>query len=93
VKIVQTHSFKTKLNEITNYIKKDKQSAAVHFTKKLKQQVLDLKIFPLKYKQSLYFDNENIRDMTYSGYTIVYEVIQKENIIYVLDIFNKNKPC
>jgi len=44
-----------------------------------------------KYKQSIYFDDENLRDMIFKGYTVVYKIdIQKDNI-RIADIFNQNK--
>jgi hypothetical protein len=48
--------------------------------------------FPYKYKQSIYFDDENIRDMTFKKYTITYEVNLENNTIEILKIFNRNKP-
>jgi hypothetical protein len=47
---------------------------------------------PFKYKPSIYFKNENIRDMTYKGYTINYKVNFEKDLIEVLRIFNRNKP-
>ena len=40
---------------------------------------------------SQYFEENNVRDMTYKGYTITYEVNIESEIIEVLDIFNQNK--
>jgi len=48
--------------------------------------------FPYQYKQSIYFDNEEIRDMVYMGYTIVYEIDIENNNLVLLSIFNQNLP-
>ena len=48
--------------------------------------------FPFKYRKSIYFDNENIRDMTFKGYTIIYRINVKKDLIEVIRIFNKNNP-
>ena len=37
------------------------------------------------YRKSVYFDDENYRDLIHKGYTVVYK-IEKERII-ILDIF------
>jgi hypothetical protein len=34
----------------------------------------------------------NVRDMIFKKYTIIYEIKPKEDIIEILDIFNRNKP-
>jgi hypothetical protein len=40
---------------------------------------------PYMYRVSVYADDENVRDMVFKGYTVVYEI--DGNIIIVLDIF------
>ena len=37
----------------------------------------------MMYRKSNYYDNENIRDLTFKGYTVIYEI--HEDIIYILD--------
>ena len=76
---------------ITDYIKKDKQGASVDFAKNLKKTIKNLNNSPFKYRQSDYFDNENIRDLTYIGYTVIYKVYMDKKTIVVVDIFNQNK--
>ena len=92
MKIIESHKFKFKLRIITNHIKKDKKDASVNFAKNLKKNIKNLNNAPFKYRPSIYFDNENIRDMTYKGYTIIYKVNMQEKVIVVADIFNQNKP-
>ena len=91
MKIVESRKFKLRLQIITNYIKKDKQSASVKFAKDLKKIIKDLNNSPLKYRPSIYFDDKNIRDMIFKGYTIIYKVNIQEETIVISDIFNQNK--
>ena len=35
---------------------------------------------------------DNIRDMTFKGYTIIYRINIKKDLIEIIRIFNKNKP-
>jgi plasmid stabilization system protein ParE len=84
--------FSNELKEVLQYIAKDKKSASIKFKNDLERLINGLPNFPYKYKQSIYFDDENIRDMTFKKYTITYEVNLKNNTIEILKIFNRNKP-
>ena len=91
MKIIESDEYKIRLREITNYIKKDKKSAAVNFAKELRKNIRNLNNYPFKYRKSIYFNDENIRDMIYKGYTITYEINTKADVIEILDIFKQNK--
>ena len=41
---------------------------------------------PYKHRKSIYFDNENIRDLIYKGYTVISEVDEKNNRIVIMGI-------
>lgn len=73
------------LMNILTYIKNDKPLAAKQFENRLNEQICNLIDFPLKHRKSIYFDDENYRDLIYHGYTIVYK-IENEKIL-ILDIF------
>lgn len=92
MKIIETARYKEELRNISLYIKKDKKSVSIKFVKEQKEQILNLKNFPYKYRKSSYFDTESIRDMTFYGYTIIYEVDMLNETILILTIFNKNLP-
>ncbi|HIP61223.1 MAG TPA: type II toxin-antitoxin system RelE/ParE family toxin [Sulfurovum sp.] len=83
--------FKKNFEIIFRYISKDKISAAKNFKKELFKQIKNIQNFPYKYRKSIYFENKNIRDMIFKGYTIVYKVDTQENSINIADIFNHNK--
>ena len=90
--IIYKKNFENQLLQIVNYIAKDKISASINFANELEKQIFLIPDNPLKYRKSIYFNNENIRDMFYKGYTINYKINFKKNLIEVLRIFNKNKP-
>lgn len=92
MKVFESKQFKDELRAIAFYIKKDKLSASVAFVSNLKSQIQNLKEFPYQYKKSIYFDNDDIRDMVYHGYTIVYEVDKEQDRLVILSIFNQNLP-
>ncbi len=62
----------------------------IDFRKKLNESLYLLKTFPYKNQKSIYFDDENVRNMTFKGYTVIYEIF--EDKIEVITIFNQNKP-
>jgi len=47
---------------------------------------------PYQCRPSFYFDDNNVRDMVYKKYTIVYEVNIDTDTIEIMRIFNRNKP-
>jgi plasmid stabilization system protein ParE len=93
VLIVKTEEYQKELLSILKYIAKDKVSASKKFNQNLNERIKEIPGFPYKFRRSLYFDNENIRDMTFKGYTINYEIDLNKNTIFILSIFNKNKPA
>jgi plasmid stabilization system protein ParE len=67
-------------------------SASKRFRKDLFEQIKNLPNYPYKFRKSFYFNDENIRDMMFKKYTIVYEIDVDNDMIIILNIFNKNKP-
>jgi len=89
MKIIRSRKFLNKLKNILAYIAKDKISAAKQFRKDLNEKIKNLIYFPYKYRKSYYFNDENIRDMVFKGYTIIYKI--DKNKIILLDIFKKEQ--
>ncbi len=92
MKIIYNPVFENELLQIINHIAEDKPNASIKFALELEKSILDIPIFLFKYKASSYFDDKNVRDMTYKRYTVVYEVNLDANTIEILKIFNQNKP-
>jgi len=92
MQINRTLEYQNGLFAILDYIAQDRISAAENFVDELDNLINDLSNFPFKYRKSIYFQDENIRDMIYKGYTIVYRVNTEKERIEILRIFNKNKP-
>ena len=90
MKIKFSGNFYFLLNEIIDFIAKDKPLAARKFKKDLILAVQkDLK-FPYNYKKSFYFKDDSFRDYVFKGYTISYQIIENDNEIRVIGII-KNK--
>ena len=90
--LIHKPTFLKQLKHILEYISNDKLSASLKFKNELKENINLLPDNPFQYKQSKYFKNINIREMTFKKYTVVYRVKPSKNKIEILRIFNRNKP-
>ncbi|WP_457743519.1 hypothetical protein [Sulfurimonas sp.] len=64
MRIIYNPVFETELLHIINRIAEDKPNASIKFALELEKSILDIPTFPFKYKPSVYFDDQNVRDMT-----------------------------
>ena len=92
MKIIRSRRFQINLLITLQHIAKDKVSASKNFQKELDKLINNIPNFPFKYRQSIYFNDKNIRDLIYNKHTINYEINLEENRIEILNIFNQNKP-
>lgn len=88
MKITYDDIFTERLKVQIDFIANDKPSIAKKVKRKILNQIKEIPKFPFSYRKSIFFDNENIRDLIVSGYTIVFEI--SENEIYVFG-FRKNQ--
>ena len=86
MKIKITKDFKEKLANQVEFIAKDKPSAARKFKNELIKRIKDIPKMPLKHRKSIFFENENIRDLIFKGYTVVYRIKENEKIIEVFGL-------
>lgn len=85
-KIVRSNEFKENLSKILFYIAKDSKNRANNFKNSLKKELHELTFMPLKYRQSIYFNQENIRDFIFKGYCIPYVIDEENRRLILLDI-------
>ena len=50
------------------------------------KQIATIPDMPYKCKKSIYFDDDNIRDLIFKGYTIVYKVDESKEQITIIGI-------
>ncbi|MDX9743629.1 MAG: type II toxin-antitoxin system RelE/ParE family toxin [Arcobacteraceae bacterium] len=82
--------FLKKLTVILVFIAKDSKDNARNFKSSLQHSLNQIENFPYKYRKSIYFDDENIRDFIFKGYCIPYYIDQKNNEIVLLSILKWN---
>jgi plasmid stabilization system protein ParE len=83
MKIDIAKTFRLALLDQVYYISRDKPRAARKFKADLlKNLKKDLKT-PYHFKKSIYYDDENIRDYVFKGYTSVYKIDLEQNTVTV----------
>jgi hypothetical protein len=87
MKIFRKEEYTTTLKIILSFISKDSKRKAINLKSQLDKQVNNLENFPFKYRQSRLYSDENVRDMTFKGYSIIYIVEEDKDRISVVDIF------
>ncbi len=88
--VVYTALSKQNLSHIKSYIAQDNITASHCFIDELKIKIEALQDFPYQCQQSKYSNDSQVRDMVFTGYTIIYRI--NTNNITVLQIFNQNLP-
>jgi len=79
--------FERAILDILNYIQKDNKQASNNFQSILFKKLESLEMFPYKFRKSIYYNDENVRDFIFMGYTIPYLIDEDKKVIIVLDIF------
>ncbi len=87
MRIITKPLFKSGLKDILTYIGYDSKVRAKQFNKNLFVGINSLDNFPYKFRQSIHFNDENIRDYVFKGYTIPYLIDEENDMIVILDIF------
>ncbi len=85
--IVRKKEYLDSLKNILSYISKDSKNRALDFRSQIDNKINNLANFPYKFRPSVHTENENVRDMIFKGYTIIYLVEIENNRISILDIF------
>jgi len=89
-------SFGDKLNDQVDYIAQDKPSAARRFKSEILARIKEIPKMPYANRKSIFFDREDVRDLIFKGYIVVYKVDGEKGVITVFgfakyrnDPFNK----
>ena len=87
------NSFGDKLNDQVDFIAQDKPGAARKFRSDLLVRIKEIPKMPYANRKSIFFDRDDIRDLIFKGYVVVYKVDDKEGIITVFGFSKyKNDP-
>ena len=85
--ILRKKEYTIALKIILKFISKDSKKRAFNFKSQLDKQINNLDNFPYKFRQSRLHSDEDVRDMTFKGYFIIYFIEEDKDRILVVDIF------
>ncbi len=78
-RILVTEEFQNDLIQLINYTSQDKPQTALKFKKEVLRKIKTLDAMPFRNRQSIYFNNKQIRDIIFKGYVITY-LVEKDCI-------------
>ncbi len=81
LQIVKTNKYINSLEKIMLFISKDSTNRALEFENNLNQKINNIPQYPYKHRKSIYFNNEEIRDLIFKGYVIPYLIEDARMII------------
>lgn len=86
--IILTNRFKKELGKILDFIKKDSKTRALKFRDDLLSKIDQIPNYPQIYRKSLTADDENVKDLIFKGFVVVFRI--KNDDIYILGIYKRN---
>ncbi|MCD4790124.1 MAG: type II toxin-antitoxin system RelE/ParE family toxin [Bacteroidales bacterium] len=84
-------SFHKRLSRQIEYIAQDSPVRAKKFKNDILSQIKKIYPMPYKHRKSIYFEDDDIRDLIFKGYTIVYRINKEENVIEVFGFVKYQK--
>lgn len=87
MKIIRDKVYIDNLDIIIDFIAQDSVNKAINFLDELDNKIHSLATMPYKFRSSYYYNNEDVRDLIFKGYTIPYLINSSNNTILILDIF------
>jgi plasmid stabilization system protein ParE len=91
MKIIFKDTFIVRLERQINYISKDSPSRARKFKNDLLGRIRNISLNPLKHRKSIYFNDIQIRDLVFKGYTIVFRITPDAIEVFGF-VNNQNSP-
>ncbi len=86
MRIIRDRKYLIKLQTIMLHISKDSVVRAIKFQIDLDEIIDDLSHMPYKFRESIYFNNIDIRDLIFKGYIVPYKINTEENRINIIGI-------
>ena len=90
MKIVTTSLYEEQLKEILSFLAQKNYEETKKFKIYLDTILINIPTKDKKYKKSIYFENENIKDVEYQGCTVIFYVDKKNDTYIILGITIKN---
>lgn len=91
MKIELEEGFSDRFERQLRFIAEDSPSRARKFKADILREIKSLPHNPLRCRKSIYFDDSNIRDLIFKGYTITYRI--KPKLLEVFGFTKYQKDC
>jgi plasmid stabilization system protein ParE len=78
------------LEVVINFIAQDSVNRALNFFDEIVAKINNIANNPYIHRKRGFFNDENIRELIYKGYTVPFEIDTKNEKIIILGIFNQN---
>jgi len=92
MKLVLSQNFEQRLIEICDFIALDNRSRAINFGDMLLSEIESIVDMPLAYRIDPNANRQDVRNLIYKGYVVVFRIDKIAGEIRVLDIFKENLP-
>ncbi|EDZ63495.1 hypothetical protein SMGD1_1168 [Sulfurimonas gotlandica GD1] len=86
--ILSSTLYKDQLKEILKLLEEENAADAKSFELYLDTIIINMQTKVKKYKQSIYFNDENIKDIENQGCTIPFFIDEKKNVYVLLGLLN-----
>ncbi len=83
MRIKISEGFRLLLSEQVLYIAEDKPKAARKFKDELIKEIRRIPTMPFSYRKSIYFEQDDIRDLIFKGYVITFRIKEEQKVIEV----------
>jgi plasmid stabilization system protein ParE len=90
MRILFKDSFLERLENQIDYISSDSPKRARKFKNDLLSRIKEISDNPYKFRKSIYFDNSNIRDLIFKGYTVVFRINENQIEVFGFVKYQKN---
>ena len=84
-------TFSNKLLRQIDYIAQDKPEAALKFYLDIEDRINQIPAHPFKYRQSIFSEDINVRDLVFKGYVITFRILESEKVIEVFSFYKYEK--
>ena len=83
--------FVAKLQYVLERIYEDKKSAAHSFRREILRECQSLNDFPYRCRRSIHYNDDNIRDLIFKGWTVIYKIVDDEIKVFALTKYEDYK--
>jgi hypothetical protein len=86
MRIIRDIKYIQKLQSIMEYIAKDSITQALKFQMELDETITNIPNMLYKHRQSIYFEDEHIRDIIFKGYVVPYHIDKLNDVVTIIGI-------